>query len=301
MKALIICDDDKVIAKTKETLASSGYDLIVYRWLLKALDNVEEIEPDLVVLSSRDYPRHWKTFVSHIQTCSLVEKEKMPKVVLFTSEKNSDEEQKKANALGVVGFYSNIEFDGLEKLREIVDGKRITPKTSVIEKHDETTTKPTYLKFERDALPTKTIDLPTKHDGLPLTLKSPPKQEVLSPEPVKKETGSVLIEDIVAIGESLVASDKKNTTSSKLRVKKYDNQKMIFTHPMNKTFITGSIIEISDDEKTIDFTPDILQSIKGISVGDKIKELSLKTLNGMRRCRAEVIKISTEKLTVNIA
>lgn len=282
MKALIICDDDKVIAKTKETLASSGYDSIVYRWLLKALDNVEEIEPDLVILSSCDYPRHWKTFVSHIQTCSLVEKEKMPKVVLFTSKTISDEEQKKANALGIIGFYSNIEFDGLEKLKEIV---KTTPKPIVIEKHDEPVTTPAYLKFERDQLP----------------LKSPPKQDALSSKPVKKETGSVLIEDIVAIGESLVASDKKNTTSSELRVKKYDNQKMIFTHPMNKTFITGSITEISDDEKTIDFTPDILQSIKGISVGDKIKELSLKTLNGMRRCRAEVIKISTEKLTVNIA
>jgi len=52
MKAIIICDDEELIGKVDSVLASLSYDTIIYRWLLKALDNIEEIRPDIVVVSA---------------------------------------------------------------------------------------------------------------------------------------------------------------------------------------------------------------------------------------------------------
>ena len=43
MKTLIICDDESVISKIDTFLQKNGIDTIIYRWLLKALDNLEEI------------------------------------------------------------------------------------------------------------------------------------------------------------------------------------------------------------------------------------------------------------------
>ena len=40
MKALLIADDDDVIKKIQTALSDDGFDVITYRWLLKALDNI---------------------------------------------------------------------------------------------------------------------------------------------------------------------------------------------------------------------------------------------------------------------
>src|SRR5574344_661683 len=102
MKALLIADDDKVISRTSSILSSCGYDCIIYRWLLKALDNVEEIAPQLVVVSTRDYPRHWKTLVQYI---SGLTDTTAPKVILYIDKDFSQDEKKKAQALGIKGIF----------------------------------------------------------------------------------------------------------------------------------------------------------------------------------------------------
>ena len=55
MKALIISEDEKVYTTLDEILKNANYDTIIYKWLLKALDNIEEIRPDLIVVSSSEY------------------------------------------------------------------------------------------------------------------------------------------------------------------------------------------------------------------------------------------------------
>ena len=102
MKALIIADDETIISRISKVLDQCGYDCIVYRWLLKALDNVEEIAPHLVVISARDYPRHWKTFVQYI---SGLESTKATKVILYIDNEFSQDEKKKAQALGINGIF----------------------------------------------------------------------------------------------------------------------------------------------------------------------------------------------------
>lgn len=68
MKALIISDEQDVIEKLSSKLKADGYDIIIYHWLLKALDNVEEIHPDYIVLSASEYPRQWKTLASYVSS-----------------------------------------------------------------------------------------------------------------------------------------------------------------------------------------------------------------------------------------
>ena len=67
MKALVISDREEIINHVTPLLKEKGFDLIHYRWIIKALDNIEEIQPDIIVLSAMEYPRHWKTLAGFVQ------------------------------------------------------------------------------------------------------------------------------------------------------------------------------------------------------------------------------------------
>src|SRR5574344_1693101 len=118
MKALVICNDDNLIAKLTSILERNGYDCITYHWLLKALDNVEEISPHLVIINAKDYPRHWKTFV---QYSSSIEKT-APKVILIIDKDFSLDEKKKAQVLGINGLFpSECSDKDFESVLQIVN------------------------------------------------------------------------------------------------------------------------------------------------------------------------------------
>ena len=93
MKALIISDDETFYLSLEKKISELGYSTILYKWLLKALDNIDEINPDLIVLSAEDYPRHWKVLVQHIENKI---KNKNLRVFLFTNKDFSKEEKKNA-------------------------------------------------------------------------------------------------------------------------------------------------------------------------------------------------------------
>ena len=113
MKAIIISDEEDVISKLDKTLTANGFDTIIYRWLLKALDNIEEIRPDLVIVSANEYPRHWKTLTQFITSGIGGDK---TKVFLLTFSPLGNDEIEKASALGIKGFISSVNEEGLEKL-----------------------------------------------------------------------------------------------------------------------------------------------------------------------------------------
>lgn len=106
MKALIISEDEKVCNSLNETLVSSGYDTIIYKWLLKALDNIEEIRPDLIVVSSSEYPRHWKTLVQFVK--SGIGGDNV-QIYLYEPNPISQEDQEKARILGITGYFDKLE------------------------------------------------------------------------------------------------------------------------------------------------------------------------------------------------
>lgn len=120
MKALLIADDDNVISKIKSKLTDDGFDVITYRWLVKALDNVEEIAPEVIIISASSYPRHWKTLVQFVQ--SGIEGF-VPKVILYCEREFDEDDVKKSEALNIAGIFNSIEEDGLTELSDILADK----------------------------------------------------------------------------------------------------------------------------------------------------------------------------------
>ncbi|MBQ4330306.1 MAG: hypothetical protein IJC31_00510, partial [Spirochaetaceae bacterium] len=121
MKALIVSDAQTEGIAIRSALEEAGYDTICYRWLLKALDNVEEIQPHLVVINAVDYPRHWKVMVQHMK-CSL---RSNPQVVLLTPPDFDDEEAEKAQLLEVRGCITGTNKKNLERLQQLIQEEGI--------------------------------------------------------------------------------------------------------------------------------------------------------------------------------
>jgi hypothetical protein len=67
MKALLVVEDDAIADIVRFYIQPLGLDVIRYRDPIKALDNLDEIAPDAVIMSARDFPRHWKTIVVDIR------------------------------------------------------------------------------------------------------------------------------------------------------------------------------------------------------------------------------------------
>ena len=114
MKALVISDRSEIIDYVTPLLKEKGFDLIHYRWIIKALDNIEEIQPDVIVLSAGEYPRHWKTLAGFVQSGIGGNDVKM---YLYETTPLSEEDQKKADDLGIREFE---EFD------EVIDERLFT-------------------------------------------------------------------------------------------------------------------------------------------------------------------------------
>lgn len=118
MKALIVSDALQESLNIQSALEQAGYDVICYRWLLKALDNLEEIQPHVVVINAIDYPRHWKIVVQHMK-CSL---RKQPKVILLTPANFDEEEAEKADLLGICGCITGVSQKHMERLTQLLEG-----------------------------------------------------------------------------------------------------------------------------------------------------------------------------------
>lgn len=119
MKALVICDDEDALQKIRAHLLSRGVEAAAYRWFLKALDNIEEIEPDFAIINASEYPRHWKTLAQYLKSGAV---KKPCGLVLYAPAKLSAEEEKKADALDVAGTLGSCEEDELKKLDAIIQG-----------------------------------------------------------------------------------------------------------------------------------------------------------------------------------
>ena len=103
MKALLISESDEILNSYAAFFKEAGYDTVCYRWLLKAMDNLEEIEPQLVFIDGFGYPRHWKTLAQYIKTSF-----KNAPLVLLAADL-SEEEAKKADCLDVHCIRGSIE------------------------------------------------------------------------------------------------------------------------------------------------------------------------------------------------
>jgi hypothetical protein len=63
MIAMLIIETDRLGELVAAYLKPLGFEIIRYTNPLKALDNLDEVVPDVTVCSAEDFPRHWKPII----------------------------------------------------------------------------------------------------------------------------------------------------------------------------------------------------------------------------------------------
>ncbi|WP_028974031.1 hypothetical protein [Spirochaeta cellobiosiphila] len=118
MKVLLIHAETSFKETLRLRLKSKGFDIIHYLSPLKAMDNLWEIEPDLVLISAYHFPRHWKVVLYLLR--QLYDKEQSI-CILLTEENYPWEEASKAlhleaNALLPNKLETELDYSQLEKI-----------------------------------------------------------------------------------------------------------------------------------------------------------------------------------------
>ncbi len=117
MKSIIVIEDQDTTDRISTHLSPLGFDFIHYMNPVKALDNIDEIGPDLVIFSAEDFPRHWKPFIRLLRA----KKSKEEAVfILLTGNNFSTEEASKASVLEVNGMINTtLQDEDIQHLQDI--------------------------------------------------------------------------------------------------------------------------------------------------------------------------------------
>lgn len=67
MKVMLVSDAAHLKPVIQESFNFHNADVIHYDNPIKAMDNIEEIEPEIVLFAATDFPRHWKPFVAYLR------------------------------------------------------------------------------------------------------------------------------------------------------------------------------------------------------------------------------------------
>jgi hypothetical protein len=118
MKLLLILASEKNYELISTYVKPLGFELIRYKHVLKAMDNIDEIDPTGIIISASDFPRHWKTLVQFVR--SERPKESTP-IIVLRGNNFLLEETSKAFYLGVSGVVSEnlsepMEIDRLQSI-----------------------------------------------------------------------------------------------------------------------------------------------------------------------------------------
>ena len=118
MKLLLVLGSDDhygaIVANTKV----QGCDLIRYRHVLKAMDNIDEVNHSAIIISARDFPMHWKLLVQFIRSERSID---LCPIIILKGERFGAEETSKAFFLGVNGVMAET----LDNVEDIARFKKI--------------------------------------------------------------------------------------------------------------------------------------------------------------------------------
>jgi len=115
MKLLLVLGSDDNFDIVSSSIPPLGFEIIRYRHVMKAMDNIDEISPSAIVVSARDFPRHWKILVQFVR--SERSREACP-IILLKGGTFSTEETAKAFFLGVNGVLDDA-LESPEKLNRL--------------------------------------------------------------------------------------------------------------------------------------------------------------------------------------
>jgi len=298
MKVLIVAESEKTVSSLKTLFKKQGsYETITYRLLIKAMDNIEEISPTIIVISAVDYPRHWKIFMQYVNAVytSLV-----CDVVLIIDTRFDKTEKDKAEALGVwktlseskLNKFVNSAAIGTVDFMDIVnenDGETEVTKKS---KKTEDTPKEIQEKIKTIVNPPSTVQ-ETSVDEKEFE-DAQLEQEHLLSKNQKNTLGDAFLGDDDIFNSDPFAFpeiEKKQKSRKKTKETKnaLSNVQLLFVHPDTGYLVTGLVQEITD--KTIIFKPDNKQSLKTFSDGQLISSASYKNGESIRLIDASVLLV----------
>ena len=144
MKLLLILGSDDNYEIISQNITSLGFDLIRYRHVLKAMDNIDEIDPQAVIISARDFPRHVKVLTQFVRNQR--SKEECP-IAVMEGESFSAEETSELFFLGGNGVISGTleSQEDIDNLKTILGCAAVMPHSPVREKQ-------TYRSFSVESI-----------------------------------------------------------------------------------------------------------------------------------------------------
>lgn len=290
MKALLIADNPRAIDNISQILETAGYDVIIYKWLLKALDNIEEISPHLIVVSAKDYPRHWKTLAQYSQTLFASYK---PQVILFAEGGLEEEERSKAQALKVRGIFESVDVCGLEKLREILTKETDIYAGKLLSEEGIPTVGNLLMDEEKTQTPQEKEDSKQKIETDELLERAKQlleEQKQPSDDCDERETDAPETNEYDGV--------HKNEPSTGDMLLSEIACSFMFENPQTGTLVTGYACNF--DGKTFSFAADIPDFVKNLSEGAEIENGSLKTAETIR-CIRTIVKKNQENLVLELA
>jgi hypothetical protein len=118
MKLLLILGSDDTYELLSLYIRPLGFSLIRYRHVIKAMDNIDEADPAAIIISARDFPRHWKALVQFVR--SERSKEACP-IIILQGETLPPEISTQAVYLGVNGIVDEtLNTSELDRLQSIL-------------------------------------------------------------------------------------------------------------------------------------------------------------------------------------
>ena len=119
MKVLLVSRRQDLRGQLDRHFNPLGLAVIQYWNPIKAMDNIDEIDPDVVLFSSGDFPRHWKPFLTFLRN------HRTRYTTVFVLLRSADfpfEEASKAQHLGVNGLADDslADRDDIDRLRDLI-------------------------------------------------------------------------------------------------------------------------------------------------------------------------------------
>jgi DNA-binding response OmpR family regulator len=106
MKILVVDGDEANKDRLSYHLKPIGFEILLYNDPVKATDNFEELDPEMIVFNAQAVPRHWKPMLKLLRA----KKTKEETVFVLSNADNLPlEEAAKASHLGVNGIVCSLE------------------------------------------------------------------------------------------------------------------------------------------------------------------------------------------------
>lgn len=101
MKLLLVMLDEQYKKNISFHLKPLWFEIIHYDHPIKALDNIDEVEPDIILFNALDFPRHWKPYLNMLR----IKKSRNESIFILIAAHDMDiDEASKAVHLGVNGI-----------------------------------------------------------------------------------------------------------------------------------------------------------------------------------------------------